>query len=912
MDIHILTVIAIVLLVSILLIFFTFFDVLYSLFMPSTEAKPKVKKVQQQKKDQKREKKQRQRDQHKDNVEQDESDAHSEQPSVEEEPQGLSKLHVEFEPEPEVLTFNAEQSSRRASNSDKTNTKPKSKKDKKQVKSGILVNKTEPVAVKTHAAIEEQLNNFEQKPPKDVLELKKQEKSQNNNIIKEDRQAVKKEKTNKKEKHITEKPTTEQAVESAPIVVAKEVKQQEEKTRVGSPKTQQTATKIKQTKKQQKESSANKELLLALNKLSDTDTIGVSLLMNLFRRAELNRSEIQILIDYLLNKQQDMPSTHSEWSDDICQKLKRQLEEKDRALSEQQEASTGLQAKLREIRTEINTERAQLNATVKAYTDKLQSKEQEIAALNQELQTLNEKVTLERQQYQAKLVQAKQAGSQDLLTQLQMMQNELGHKDKNIAELTCMVNASRQAFEELQQKNDLIQQQSQQIIALEQQRDELEETSNNQIFELEKIKTLETENAESKVEICNLQNALESVKADLAQSSKNLEEAKSDLTETLNTKLNEKEVEIQAIQAKNTELAQQLSSKTTEQSLEQSGLEEIVGALKIELAEKVSELKGLSAKNSELSQKLASAGENTQTQQQLVLELHKLIETLKTDVAGKNKRLQDAEQNVLKVSNREKELLQQLSEQKEKNNDLRMKNWKLVEALQNAETTIKDKNTISSANANLVQQQQLLAATTQKPSANSTDSSSKDQKQIRELFQRLYPEAVKASAASALSTPFDQWIEQVLTTHVKQSISKASTTTSNSNKSTQSNSTNSNSNHSNSIHNSHNNNLTNSELGTVNNNNNENDNDNSRINNNSSSSNSSSSGDSAEVQNLHKQNAQLRSQIDELTKLVTKTSNTLSELEGRARETDEHWRSIVRSKEEQILELQHSNGAQDI
>jgi len=120
--------------------------------------------------------------------------------------------------------------------------------------------------------------------------------------------------------------------------------------------------------------------------------------MNVFSRAELNRSEIQILIDYLLNKQQDMPSSHSEWSDDICQKLKRQLEEKEKLLAEEQEASIGIQAKLRELRQEVNTERAQMHARNQAYIDKLQGKEQELAALNQELSSLNDKLTLERQQ----------------------------------------------------------------------------------------------------------------------------------------------------------------------------------------------------------------------------------------------------------------------------------------------------------------------------------------------------------------------------------------------------------------------------------------------------------------------------------------------------------------------------------
>jgi len=117
---------------------------------------------------------------------------------------------------------------------------------------------------------------------------------------------------------------------------------------------------------------------------------------------ECNDKLTQLVTKNLLNKQQDMPSSHSEWSDDICQKLKRQLEEKEKLLAEEQEASIGIQAKLRELRQEVNTERAQMHARNQAYVDKLQSKEQELTALNQELSSLNDKLTLERQQLQVR------------------------------------------------------------------------------------------------------------------------------------------------------------------------------------------------------------------------------------------------------------------------------------------------------------------------------------------------------------------------------------------------------------------------------------------------------------------------------------------------------------------------------
>jgi ribosome-binding protein 1 len=45
----------------------------------------------------------------------------------------------------------------------------------------------------------------------------------------------------------------------------------------------------------------------------DREGVNVSLLVPLVRKAELSRSEIQILIDLLLNKQQGSAVGNSEW-----------------------------------------------------------------------------------------------------------------------------------------------------------------------------------------------------------------------------------------------------------------------------------------------------------------------------------------------------------------------------------------------------------------------------------------------------------------------------------------------------------------------------------------------------------------------------------------------------------------------
>lgn len=667
MDLHILIVIACVFLASLFSLLFinkflrrkTFEEIIAEkkamtekIYGKEKNTLKKPKKISL-KKEMKREKKQRAKEL------QEDSDAQSEQPSVEDEPQGLSKTHVEFEPDAEVLTYNNQTASRRSSNAEKENINKQiksNKKDKKaNAKVGILVHRNDTANVKetTSSDLNMPANHFDVKIPKDAVELKKCEKKDE----KSQQQQNKKEKSGKKsdnrqtaDKTVAGDSNGQVAISSDTNAVAvvppvvKEVKQLEEKVRQNSPKTSQ------QKNKQNKKQKDTKDVVAGLEKLSESDTVGVSLLMNLFRRAELNRSEIQILIDYLLNRQQDMPSSHSEWSDDICQKLKRQLEEKEKALAEEQEASIGIQAKLRELRTEINTERATMSSTIKSYVEKLQTKEQDIALLEQKIKTLNDTLTLERQQFQAKLIHEKQTGSQDIVAQLQIMQNELSHKDKCIAELTCMVNASRQAVEESQQMNEIIQTQAQQLRVLEQQRDELEQVSNNRIFELEKTNQLEAELTEIKLELRNTQNALESTRSEK-------EALKNELSLVHSKEVAEKQHEIEALQTKNADLAQELmniSSKTKEQSKEQNDLQSTINSLQAQLSEKEKELEASVAGKLQLQQQLASIEAENKIQSVEQTELKKIVETLKKDVTTKTMELQDTEQQVQRQQELEK------------------------------------------------------------------------------------------------------------------------------------------------------------------------------------------------------------------------------------------------------------------
>lgn len=439
------------------------------------------------------------------------------------------------------------------------------------------------------------------------------------------------------------------------------IESKEEKQRYSSPKSANGKSKQHQSQQQQQKKQQKDNLkgmaFIGENLLNDKDTVSVSLLMNLFRRAELNRSEIQVLIDYLLNLQQDSPTNHAEWSDDVCLKLKRQLKEAEKALAEEQEASLGIQAKLRELRAEVNAERITMSASVKSYTEKIQAKEQDLAILEQKVKSLNDSMNLERQQFQAKLIQEKQSASQDLLTQLQMMQNELTLKDKCISELTHMVNASRQNIEKSQQKDDIIQNQVQQLRALEQQRDELEQLSNSRLFELEKLKQIENELSEANVEIRNLQNALDTNKAEANQSRLEVEALSKELTVVRQKALAEKQQDLELLQSTNGDLQQKvytLTTKVQDQGKEMSDLQSTVKSQQQQLHDKEQQLSELMTARNCMQQELINAQNVKREQDAQQQEMNDLIVRLRGEIDLGSRQLRD-NQGIIAGLNRDVE-----------------------------------------------------------------------------------------------------------------------------------------------------------------------------------------------------------------------------------------------------------------
>ncbi|XP_044263237.1 ribosome-binding protein 1 isoform X2 [Tribolium madens] len=193
-----------------------------------------------------------------------------------------------------------------------------------------------------------------------------------------------------------------------------------------------------------KEKKKKKSEFNTLQQLGDSNGPNLSLLLNLVRKAELSRSEVQILIDLLLNKQHEAPAVLDEWTEgktDPVQKLKKQLAEKEKLLQEEQQIATSAQAKLREIRNEQQAEKSRLQQKIRNMEEIDQKKQLEAGRLHQQVQQLQAQlkdevlkshklreehaaIQIQRQQIEIRLNQAQE--SEVIINRLQTEVQEMG------------------------------------------------------------------------------------------------------------------------------------------------------------------------------------------------------------------------------------------------------------------------------------------------------------------------------------------------------------------------------------------------------------------------------------------------------------------------------------------------------
>ncbi|XP_039757556.1 ribosome-binding protein 1-like isoform X3 [Pararge aegeria] len=351
-------------------------------------------------------------------------------------------------------------------------------------------------------------------------------------------------------------------------------------------------------------------------------------LIRVVRQATLSNDEKQILTDALFNHEH-LPA-HSEWTEgpnDPMQKLKKQLADKEKALADELEASKALKAKVQELRANLNAERA-AGSTARAEQHTQQTRLQRL--LEEHHSISQEKKTLIAQLSELEA----QIARMDLIMQ-RLSESEVGLR----AELAARIVEAGQAREEAvlahQNNADLTQrlQEANLVIAdLEQQR---------------QFAVHAEQLAQARLAGFNeLQNDMQRLTAKAQAAETNAETLK-----------NEMEKQKEEFTKEITSLQEQLAERETE----------------------LAELKQLKAAPEQNGLPPNSVNDEQKAAELAMVE--STVESLRNDLISAQESISEQKKQVASLQ-------EQIAQYRDKNNELRTKNWKVVEALQTAEKAL--------------------------------------------------------------------------------------------------------------------------------------------------------------------------------------------------------------------------------
>ncbi|KAG0711165.1 Ribosome-binding protein 1 [Chionoecetes opilio] len=434
---------------------------------------------------------------------------------------------------------------------------------------------------------------------------------------------------------------------------------------------------------------------------NDTTTLGESKLLPMVQRAPLSGTEIQTLIDVLLNKQQQN-NAGGDWVkkgrvDPITQ-LRRQLEEVETRLRDKDEAHSALSAKITDLCGELHGERSRSTKLKTQLEDTItnNTRQQEVAAANAKAaQTSQEKevrATVD-QEYQTKFQQ-----QQTLLEQLQ----QSASSDKESATLHSSLSEAEMQIKIMRQDQEVMTQRCQQyeehIRGLEENRAGEDGARNAQLAEYQvKLQSSDTARAQALSELTTLQGEREAMRAQITSGSTKVAQIQINLQEKLREKSD-------------------VDSRLVQVESELCSVRQVI----VDQNTQIERLK--EEKESLASQSVRPAAEG-QENGEVHSELHPAPDTALLHSRLKEKE-QTIEEQVSELTSLQKEitrLKEDLDGQREKNNELREKNHKVLEAL----TITEDK---------------LMARLKQVDEA--TGIVEEEKAKVRAVLRRIFPEVV--------------------------------------------------------------------------------------------------------------------------------------------------------------------------
>ncbi|XP_063235629.1 ribosome-binding protein 1-like isoform X3 [Bacillus rossius redtenbacheri] len=512
--------------------------------------------------------------------------------------------------------------------------------------------------------------------------------------------------------------------------------------------------------KERSKKKKNTDLATLQQMSGDREGVNVSLLVPLVRKAELSRSEIQILIDLLLNKQQEGPAVlDSEWIEgrqDPVAKLKKQLADKEKALAEEQEASQAVQSKLRELRAELNSERSRLLQACRQLEESLAGRQAEVQALAARLQHAAESHGADKQalaQVQAKhaeeqamlrklqqeLDQSQAAFQQELVGQRQQLELHIAGLGEQMAQ---MEGAYKAQVEQLHlQLQELGSQNSSLSAELGQRQRELDDLG-DKLVHMQKAATqhLAVQLEESRKALADAEDRLAYSRRGELDQQQMCEDLREQLEATAarNAELEGEAGRLSAqvaafhrVQDENKQLAEQVAS---------------LSQLQLEVQQLREENESLATQMTAVTERPAAEGRENgdlhyaeeKGEDESAKQTEALLEEATAELKQKSAALERLSEEVFSCKTEMSRLSEELDGQREKNNALRTKNWKVMEALSAAEKTAESK---------AKQCEKLVSESIEKTKINCESST-------KELLLRIFPEI------SVKVQDYHEWLAQ--------------------------------------------------------------------------------------------------------------------------------------------------------
>uniref|UniRef100_A0A224X8I7 Putative ribosome-binding protein 1-like isoform x5 n=1 Tax=Panstrongylus lignarius TaxID=156445 RepID=A0A224X8I7_9HEMI len=438
--------------------------------------------------------------------------------------------------------------------------------------------------------------------------------------------------------------------------------------------------------------SKKKRQIIILNQIkNEKEAISVNLLISLIQKSEISRSEIQMLIDALLNKQQEDVSEWLKGRQDPIVKIKKQLMDTEKALTNEKEISVGLQAKLKSLSSDLLNERGLARS----------SKEQ-IAGLQGELRSM-----IQKWQTLAEEKQTLHVNVQQVQQQLNEAQNKLKEKDEQII-------SHRMAVEESHEN----------ILALQSKVSQLRAKLDDNVRVIEEYQKVQRAYKELQAELNTKDRAVTDANGEIEQllvNNKHLYQQNEQLSkqnDQLSSQVNSLCQEVNSLREKTESLANMntenwgngYSSNNTLENLAEieSRLEEKTK----QVEEMATELEVTRIKLNELNLNLSrNKSEHNKTQSSLDTASNeiKLLKDIIESLNSRNQNEDTVEQLKNNINEKNKEiavLREEIKICKERNNSLQHKNWKIAEALTNAEKTLQnniknEQNSVATSESNI-------------------------------------------------------------------------------------------------------------------------------------------------------------------------------------------------------------------